>query len=138
MKHVSLIILRDNHRLLMHLRDDKPTIPYPNYWALIGGGIEENETAYDALRREIEEEISSDVKNIRKIEEIVLMNDPEPNCRDQRIFLYQGEIEKDIKDINLTEGQRLGYFTFPEFRDLKVPPVIKKHIMDNYREISRI
>lgn len=138
MKHLSLIILRNNHRLLMYLRDDKPTIPYPNYWALIGGGIEENETAYDALRREIEEEISSEVKDIRKIEEIVSMNDSGLNCEDRKIFLYQGDIEKDINNINLTEGQRLGYFTFDEFRNLKVPPIIKKYMMKNYKELFRI
>ena len=131
MKEVSLIILRNNHRLLMYLRDDKPSIPFPNYWSLIGGGIEKNETPYEALNREIQEEINSKIENIVKIHELI-------DDIGSKIFLFRGDISEEIRDINLTEGQRLGYFTLQEFRDLKVPPVIKKYILDNHRELFKI
>ncbi len=40
------------------LRDDKPTIPYPNYWDLTGGGREGHESAWECAARECFEEVS--------------------------------------------------------------------------------
>jgi 8-oxo-dGTP diphosphatase len=45
-------------RFLFILRDDIETIPYPNCWSIVGGGIEKGETPIEALKREIEEEIN--------------------------------------------------------------------------------
>lgn len=131
MKEVSLIILRNNHRLLMYLRDNKSAIPYPNYWSLIGGGIEENETPYEALVREIDEEIGCKIENIVKIHELI-------DNIGSKIFLFKGDISEEINNINLTEGQRLGYFTLLEFRNLKVPSVLKEYILQNSKELFRI
>ena len=42
---VAKIILFDkNDQLLIYLRDDKPTIPYPNNWDLLGGLVNKGET----------------------------------------------------------------------------------------------
>lgn len=45
-------------RILTILRDDKPTIPYPNMWELPGGGREGNETPFECVAREVYEELS--------------------------------------------------------------------------------
>ena len=42
--------------LVAYLRDDKPTIPYPNSWDLPGGGRENGESPVDCALRETEEE----------------------------------------------------------------------------------
>jgi 8-oxo-dGTP diphosphatase len=34
--------------LIIYLRDDKPDIPFPNHWDLIGGHVEEGETPEQA------------------------------------------------------------------------------------------
>ena len=44
-------------QLLLQLRDDKPTIPYPNTWTLFGGAVEPNEPPFRAIVRELEEEL---------------------------------------------------------------------------------
>ena len=45
-------------RILTILRDDKPTIPWPNLWELPGGGREGNESPFDCVAREVYEELS--------------------------------------------------------------------------------
>ncbi len=45
-------------RILTILRDDKPTIPYPNMWDLPGGGRKGNETPFECVAREVYEELS--------------------------------------------------------------------------------
>lgn len=45
-------------RILTILRDDKPTIPWPNLWELSGGGREGNESPFECVSREVYEELS--------------------------------------------------------------------------------
>ena len=45
-------------RILTILRDDKPTIPWPNLWELPGGGREGNESPFECVAREVYEELS--------------------------------------------------------------------------------
>ena len=45
-------------RILTILRDDKPTIPWPNLWELPGGGREGDESPFECVAREVYEELS--------------------------------------------------------------------------------
>ena len=45
-------------RILTILRDDKPTIPWPNLWELPGGGREGDESPFECAMREVYEELS--------------------------------------------------------------------------------
>ena len=45
-------------RILTILRDDKPTIPWPNLWELPGGGREGDESPFECVSREVYEELS--------------------------------------------------------------------------------
>ena len=54
---VTIAILYQNNKFLMQLRDNKPNIVYPGYWAFFGGHIEPGETPEVAVQREILEEI---------------------------------------------------------------------------------
>jgi 8-oxo-dGTP pyrophosphatase MutT (NUDIX family) len=53
---VALIVLEDG-RYLLQLRDQKPGIFFPGHWGLFGGAIEPGETPEQAVRREIKEEL---------------------------------------------------------------------------------
>lgn len=53
----AAILIVDDGRYLMQLRDDFPHIWYPNHWGLFGGGVEPGEDEVEALRRELHEEI---------------------------------------------------------------------------------
>jgi 8-oxo-dGTP pyrophosphatase MutT (NUDIX family) len=53
----AAIIVLDDGRYLMQLRDDTPGIFYPDHWGLFGGALEPDENAEAALRRELQEEL---------------------------------------------------------------------------------
>ena len=44
-------------RVLTILRDDKPSIPWPNMWELPGGGREGDESPFECVAREVHEEL---------------------------------------------------------------------------------
>lgn len=44
-------------QILTILRDDKPTIPWPNLWELPGGGREGDESPFECAAREVYEEL---------------------------------------------------------------------------------
>ena len=63
MKEIAAIILEnDKGEFLLALRDNKPGIPFPNHWDLIGGHVEEGETPEEALVREVKEELICQLK----------------------------------------------------------------------------
>ena len=64
---VAAVIEKDEHFLF----GKKPAGvgPYPNKWLILGGGVNlGEETVEDALRREIREEASIEIKDIEKID----------------------------------------------------------------------
>jgi len=130
MNRAAIIILRNMDNLLFSLRDDKPYIDYPNHWSPIGGQIEKNETPIEAIKREIKEEIECDeIKNIEFVKMIKVRNNP--YCKDHDLYIFKGIIDKKIDELNLTEGQKLGYFNITEFKELKFPEFLKQYIITN-------
>jgi 8-oxo-dGTP pyrophosphatase MutT (NUDIX family) len=53
----AAIIVLDDGRYLMQLRDDKPGIFFPDHWGLFGGASEPGENLATTLRRELLEEL---------------------------------------------------------------------------------
>lgn len=129
MRKVALAFLRNkDNKILLYLRDDRPQISYPNYWALIGGQIEEGETPQGTLEREILEEIGCTAHNISFVSRLDVVNNS--MCEDHTIFLFKGEIRHHLEDMHLTEGQKLGYFTMEEFQRLKFPDFLRAFILE--------
>jgi 8-oxo-dGTP diphosphatase len=54
--------------ILLHLRDNKDWIPHPGCWSLFGGGLEPGEDPYQAIMRELHEELN------------VIVTDCDPLC----------------------------------------------------------
>jgi 8-oxo-dGTP pyrophosphatase MutT (NUDIX family) len=53
----ALLVLEDG-RYVMQLRDPKPEIFYPDHWGCFGGAVDPGERPLDALRRELSEELN--------------------------------------------------------------------------------
>lgn len=102
----NIIIANSRGEVLLFLRDDKPDIPCPGMWALLGGFREPGETPLENVIREIKEEIG-----------VVL--DPsqvEHHCTRERHWgllehTFRTHLDLDLNEITLTEGQELRWFT---------------------------
>jgi 8-oxo-dGTP diphosphatase len=129
MKQASLMILKNKDRFLMHLRDNKPNIPYPNYWSFIGGGAEKRESPLQTAERECLEETGLIPKDVRFIGKILVP--PYPLSENDEVSIFRGEIDKEVDKIVLTEGQRLEYFHFEDFNYLKMPTIVKKFVLEH-------
>lgn len=128
MKKIAAIILENEKgEFLLALRDNKPGIPFPNHWDLIGGHVEEGETPEEALIREVKEELDIDLKEFsfyKKYE--CLTGDAYENIK----YIYTGKINIPIEEVTLLEGERPQYFSPEEIPGLKFANIIKSIIMD--------
>lgn len=59
----AAIIVFDDDRYLLQLRDNKKGIFFPGHWCLFGGGVEKGEQPTEALCRELKEELGLTVTN---------------------------------------------------------------------------
>jgi 8-oxo-dGTP pyrophosphatase MutT (NUDIX family) len=57
----AALIVLDDGRYVLQLRDDKPDIWYPGHWGCFGGAAEPGEAPAAALRRELHEELALDI-----------------------------------------------------------------------------
>jgi len=110
----QIILLNPRRQVLMYLRDEKPEIPYPGMWSLLGGMLAAGESPAECLRREIEEEIG-----------VALDPDQVQHLRTRDLHYgiehtFLAHIDFEIDDVVLTEGQRLGWFTASDVADTQL------------------
>lgn len=112
-------------KILLYKRDNKPTIPYPDHWDFIGGGVEGNESFEEALIREINEEIGVNPDEIYFIGKRAY--------GDRLAYRYICKINNNTYDKIRwgEEGQDFRLFTLEEIRDLKLVPAYRDFILLN-------
>ena len=121
---VAKVILFDkNDKLFIYLRDDKPTIPYPNMWDLLGGGIEPGETAEEAGIREVEEEIGVKTDQLETFGHYV-------SEEGFRMTILVGRIDAVPENLLLTEGQRLTSIALADLEQYEMVPILAQAVRD--------
>ena len=121
---VAKVILFDkNDKLFIYLRDDKPTIPYPNMWDLLGGGIEPGETAEEAGIREVEEEIGVKTDQLETFGNYV-------SEEGFRMTILVGRVDAVPENLLLTEGQRLTSIKLANLEQYEMVPILAQAVRD--------
>ncbi|HEU5378824.1 MAG TPA: NUDIX domain-containing protein [Ktedonobacteraceae bacterium] len=100
----NLIFLNDQQEVLLHLRDDKPDIPYPNMWGIPGGHVGEGETPEECILREMQEELGL------CLSEVFLFVAAERSYGREHTYWTRANFRPE--DIALAEGQGIQWFSY--------------------------
>ena len=117
-------------RILTILRDDKPTIPWPNLWELPGGGREGDESPFECAAREVYEELS-----IQLLKDDIVWSWIYPSMLDENknsVFLVGKLTQEQFDSIVFgDEGQSFKLMTIEEFLTLdQVVPQLQERVRD--------
>ena len=121
-------------RILTILRDDKPTIPYPNMWDLPGGGREGDETPFECAAREVYEELK-----IQLSKEDIVWSRIYPSMLDENknsVFLVGKLTQEQFDGIVFgDEGQGYKLVRLEEFlASDRVVPQLQERVRDYLEE----
>src|SRR3970040_1105182 len=105
MRQIAQVLLFDrNGRVLIHLRDNKSDIPFPDHWDFFGGHLESEETAEQSWVREVEEELGLGLKDWKFFRTYVCTEgDAYPNVK----YIYWSRIDQAVDELTLREGRML-------------------------------
>jgi MutT/NUDIX family protein len=117
-------------RILTILRDDKPTIPWPNLWELPGGGREGDESPFECVSREVYEELS-----IQLLKDDIVWSWIYPSMLDENkksVFLVGKLTQEQFDSIVFgDEGQSFKLMSIEEFLTLdQVVPQLQERVRD--------
>jgi 8-oxo-dGTP diphosphatase len=133
-KNGAKVLIMSPDKILLFHRDDIPTIPCPDQWQLVGGGIDDGETPEEALVREAKEEVCFDLINFEFIAKI-------NGYFGEYVWFYVAFIDKDQEKLFVHgdgEGQEIGWFTIEESLKINLTPATRILIEEYVTEIKKI
>ncbi len=135
MIEVATALLFDaESKLLIYLRDDKPVIPFPGYWDLFGGHVEQGESAEKALLREVREELGIVIDRYAPFRTYhCIEGDAQPNIK----HVFSVQIEQRADDLTLYEGQRHKGIELVQRHEYKFANILGGIIDDYVAHISK-
>ena len=125
-KGTSIVFVNDEKQVLLLLRDDKSSIPYPNTWDVPGGHVDNDETPEQCIVREMKEEMDLDLEDFQLFSVMEFI--------DRIEYTFWKKANLDIKNITLHEGQQLKWFTEFEARNTKLAYGFNEIIDDFFKK----
>jgi 8-oxo-dGTP pyrophosphatase MutT (NUDIX family) len=104
----AAIIVLDDGRYLMQLRDDKPGIFYPDHWGLFGGAIDQGEDGEQALRRELREELDHEADKVSYFTRMDFAFESLGAKSSVRLFYVVEMVSSDLSRLKLGEGRQMS------------------------------
>jgi 8-oxo-dGTP diphosphatase len=125
-KGASIILVNGGYRILLVLRDDLPDLPYANMWDVPGGHVEQNETPEECIVREIQEEMNLTVGEFKlfSVSDFV----------DRVEYTFWARANFDPNEIELTEGQKIRWFTETEAKNTKLAYGFNQIVANFYKK----
>lgn len=103
----AAIIVTEDGRYLLQLRDDLPQIWYPGHWGLFGGAIDPGENELEALHRELREELELEATETRLFTGFEFDLNPEAKRRHFRNYYEVRVTEATVGRLILHEGAEM-------------------------------
>ncbi len=127
----SAAIIQCEGKYLLQKRDANPDVIYGGYWGLFGGAIELGETPFQAVIREVLEEINItiDPNLITKLTYVPMGQ--KIHRAISRFYFFSMIDAKEAKNIRLTEGEKYSFFDLDDLEDLRIAPY-DQFIIDLY------
>lgn len=135
MSKIASALIVYNHKLLLHLRDNKhPDSNLRDKWGLIGGCVDNNEHPRTAVLREIKEESSLEPSTIHYVGKLII-NKPGDKIE---VYLFCTLLTKDeVKKLNLgNEGKAVKFFSPNKITKLALSPEVKKYYEKYQKDID--
>ena len=107
----AAIIVLDDGRYLLQLRDNKAGIFFPGHWGLFGGGVAAGEKPSEGLRRELDEELGLKVGEMRRLTRFEFDLVPMGLPRIYREFFEVCLPASVVPSLRLGEGTAIEAFT---------------------------
>lgn len=126
-KTVRALLLNDNKIGLLHIKGDEPDFGIRNHLETPGGGIDDNESPIDALKREILEETGYTIKDIVYITTIAVEYNPLNRIDVSRV--YACHIDENTNKTALLDYEKEIFNSF-DFYDLETIEETFKTIHD--------
>ena len=99
----GIILINNQNKTLLLLRDDRIEIPYANMWDIPGGKVEIGETPELAIRREMNEELG--IKDLGEINLFKIISSEKITD-----YIFWKRLNINTNELVLNEGQKIEYF----------------------------
>lgn len=107
---VAALLVHEDGRYIMQLRDCMPGIFYPGHWGCFGGAVEPGETPVDALKRELREEIEFEMPEATRFTQFDFDFSPLGYPKVYRIYFEVQVLDAAFRRFILHEGADLQAF----------------------------
>ncbi|MBI2797800.1 NUDIX domain-containing protein [Candidatus Saccharibacteria bacterium] len=131
-KTASVMIL-NNHKILLLLRDDRPDLVNPNTWCLIGGYVENKESEKAAAHREAKEETGL---SLDRLDYIGTHEYTKGYTTATFLSVVSDLLAKEAKLGD--EGQEIRFFSFDELSKVPLSGSIRKYYNDYQEELKSL
>ena len=131
MLEVSKAIIYQKNDYLLQLSDHSPDIVYAGYWSFFGAAVETGETPWQALQRELTEELEWQPDTGAYLYDWI---NPEHRCR---IHFFMVPFTGERSALVLHEGQDLDWFNLDEVTHYtQIAPHVIQHLKYAHNQLS--
>jgi|GEM_PF-98186 len=124
----GVILVDARGRVLMQLRDDDPSIMFPDHWGITGGAGHPGETPEQAARREVAEETGLTLGKIEPFRAYYFQETRTPagarpsakRAADYELYLFHAPCSTPTDEMTCGEGRGLRFFAPEELAEIDI------------------
>ena len=128
MEEVALVLFVNNQEeILLHLKDDDPSLTYPNRWTFPEGSLSTDDNA-GALVRGIQEDHGISTAQFKFYKQFQHIDKEKNYGVLAYVFMCRANLQ--LLNVKLYEGQKIQYYHVHEIRTLRTAPIVQEIVKD--------